>query len=272
MSNNPRIFCFLVPALAVLGACSSGTATKQTKQAPLDRIQGKAQVLEESTGATDAALNAGGPSVYILQGTRRYRLFLRTPVEVVNGKEYVAEGIYAQKAIDEIGDPDQGKNGYPLDSSCEHIVRKAWSNISFDAVDPMSSTLRARVKRYPARALFLLTSIRPATDEEIAAAKSKEAAPAAEDNVPEVSVPADKQRALLTGGPTVQTAPLWEPAGETVSCKVLIGPDGKIAELRTGAQLCESVPWDQFSYQPTVKGGHPVKVATEIEVRFDPRK
>lgn len=36
--------------------------------------------------------------------------------------------------------------------------------------------------------------------------------------------------------------------------------------------LCESVPWFQFRYKPTVKGGHPVKVETEVEVRFEARK
>jgi hypothetical protein len=53
---------------------------------------------------------------------------------------------------------------------------------------------------------------------------------------------------------------------------VVIGTEGKIADLDTGKQLCESVPWSQFRYQPTVQGGHPVKVSTEVEVRFDPRK
>ena len=33
----------------------------------------------------------------------------------------IAEGVYAQKAIDEIGDPDQAKNGYPLQSNCERM-------------------------------------------------------------------------------------------------------------------------------------------------------
>jgi hypothetical protein len=32
------------------------------------------------------------------------------------------------------------------------------------------------------------------------------------------------------------------------------------------------VPWSQFRYQPPVQNGHPVKVSTEVEVRFDPRK
>ena len=74
--------------------------------------------------------------MYLWEGDRRYRLFLRTAVDVVHGNEYVAEGIYAQKAIDEIGDPDQGKNGYPLQSSCERVVRMAWNELPFDEVDP----------------------------------------------------------------------------------------------------------------------------------------
>ena len=93
-----------------------------------------------------------------------------------------------------------------------------------------------------------------------------------EKNIPEVSVAADKQRAFLIEGPTVQSAPLWEPAGGTVRCKVIINPEGKIAELETGVQLCETVQWSQFRYPPPVKGGHPVKVRTEVEVRFEPRK
>ena len=73
-------------------------------------------------------------------------------------------------------------------------------------------------------------------------------------------------------GPTVQTAPLWEPAGGTAHCKVVVDEEGKIAELDSGAQLCATVPWVQFRYQPTLKGGHPVRVNTEVEVRFAPRK
>ena len=265
MNRNARIFCFLVFTLAALGGCSSGPPAKESKKAgtALDKIQGKAQVLTESGGgATDAALNAGGPSVYLWEGTHRYRLFLRTPAEVVHGNEYVAEGVYAQKAIDEIGDPDQGKNGYPLQSSCERVVRMAWSNLSFDAFDADASLLCAKVKRYPARPIFLVTRIRPATSAESSAASAepKKEAAAEEKNIPEVTVPADKQRALLIEGPTVQTAPLWEPAGGTVHCKVVIGPEGKISELETGVQLCEAVPWSQFRYQPPVQGGHPVKV------------
>jgi hypothetical protein len=57
-----------------------------------------------------------------------------------------------------------------------------------------------------------------------------------------------------------------------VGCKVVIDPQGKISELESTAQLCETVPWSQFRYQPPVQGGHPVKVRTEVEVRFEPRK
>jgi hypothetical protein len=275
MNRNARLFCFLVVTLAALSGCSSEPG-KESKKAgtPLDRIQGKAQVLVESTGATDAALNAGGPSVYIWEGTRRYRLFLKTAVDITHGSESVAEGVYAQKAIDEIGDPDQGKNGYPLEASCQHVVRMAWGALSFDLIDAQTSLLRARVKRYPARPVFLVTRIRALTAAESSAASAEKKKDAAVDdeNVPEVSVAADKQHAFLVEGPTVLPAPLWEPAGGTVSCKVVIGSDGKISSLETGAQLCESVDWSKFRFQPPVKGGHPVKVRTEIEMRFEPRK
>ena len=111
MNRNARIFCFLVLTLAALGGCSSKPSAKESKKAETapDRIQGKAQVLTESGGASDAALNAGGPSLYIWEGATRYRLFLRTAVELVHGDEYIAEGVYAQKAIDEIGDPDRAR-------------------------------------------------------------------------------------------------------------------------------------------------------------------
>ena len=271
MRRNGQIFCFVVLTLAGLVGCSSQPAATESKKAarPLDKIQGKAQVLTESTGATDAALNAGGSSVYLWEGTRRYRLFLRTPVEVVHGKEYIAEGVYAQKAIDEIGDPDQGKNGYPLDASCERVVRTAWPGLSFDAVDPTTSLVSARIKRYPARPLFLVTKIEPAPADANGAAKTEGAA---NDNAPEITVPAEKERAALIEGQTVQQAPLWQPAGGTAKCKVVIGTDGKISDLETGAQLCEYVQWSQFRFQPPVQGGHPVKVDTEIEMRFDARK
>ena len=268
MNRNASIICFVGLALAALGGCSStNTTAAKGPERPLDKIQGKAQVLVESTGATDAALNAGGPSVYLLQGGRRYRLFLKEPVQVLPGFEYVAEGVYAQKAIDEIGDPDQGKNGYPLEASCRHVVNMAWKNLSFDAIDTNVSLVSARVKRYPARPLFLVTRIQPVNTAE--KAEKKEAAPA---EVPEVTVPAEKQAALLTEGKTVQTAPMWSPNGGTVQCKLLIGPDGKVSELETGIQLCETVDWSQFQWKPTVQAGHPVKVHTEVEVRFDARK
>jgi hypothetical protein len=57
-----------------------------------------------------------------------------------------------------------------------------------------------------------------------------------------------------------------------VSCKVVINSQGKVSELESGTQLCEAVPWSQFRYQPPVRGGRPVKVSTEVEVRFEPRK
>ena len=95
MNLKPSIFCFLVLTLAALGGCASGPAANESQKAAtaLDRIQGKAQVLVESSGATDAALNAGGPSVYLLDGTNRYRLFLRTAVDVVQGTEMLSMGM-----------------------------------------------------------------------------------------------------------------------------------------------------------------------------------
>jgi hypothetical protein len=275
MNRSARIFCFLVLTLAALGGCSSKPSAQVSKKAETapDRIQGKAQVLTESGGASDAALNAGGPSVYLWEGATRYRLFLRAATELVHGDEYIAEGVYAQKAIDDIGDPDQGKNGYPLQTSCERVVTTAWSGLPFDAIDSQAAILRATVKRHPARPVFLVTRIRPVTSKEGSTASAEPKKDAAEEkNIPEVSVAGDKQRALLIEGSPVQTAPLWEPEGETVSCKVVIDPEGKVSELQSTAQLCETVAWSKFRYKPTVQGGHPVKVKTEVEVRFEPRK
>jgi hypothetical protein len=127
------------------------------------------------------------------------------------------------------------------------------------------------VKRYPARPVFLVTRIRPLTAEEISASANKDGS-VEDENIPEVAVAADKQLASLIEGPTVQPAPLWEPAGGAVRCKLVIGSKGTISSLETGTQLCEIVPWDKFRFQPPVKGGHPVKVRTEVEVRFEPRK
>ena len=152
---------------------------------------------------------------------------------------------------------------------CWMRPRRAWPGLAFDVTDSHVTTLCAKVKRYPARAVFLVTSIQPATSTADSAKQKKDAG---EKEAPEVSVSADKQRALLTEGPTVLPAPLWEPGGGTARCKVIIDEEGKIAELNSGAQLCETVPWSQFRYKPTVKGGHPVRVNTEVEIRFDPRK
>jgi len=212
-------------------------------------------------------MSAGGPAMYIWEGVRRYRLFVNSAVELKHGGEYVAEGVYAQKAIDEIGDPDQGRNGYPLLSSCERVVRMAWTNLDFYGADERASVLRQMVSRYPARPVFLVTRLSPVEAKE---GGSKSAEP--KKDIPEVTVAADKQRALLLEGSAIQTAPLFQPAGGTVRCKVVIDEEGKISELQTGIQLCEAVPWTQFRYQPPVQGGRPVKVKTEVEVRFEPRK
>lgn len=272
MNLNNFSFLFLVITLAGLCGCSSQPTAKETKKALAapDKIQGKAQILSDESTATDAALNAGGPSVYLLDGMHRYRLFFKTAVEVVPGKEYTAEGVYAQKAIDEIGDPDQGKNGYPLATSCDRVVKMAWSGLAFDVTDGYASALRAKVKRYPARPVFLVNRLQPVTPKENSA-EPKDADGEGKE-IPEISVAGDKQRALLIEGPTVQTAPLWEPAAGTVHCKLVIDTEGKVSELDTGMQLCETVPWSKFRYRPTVQRGHPVKVKTEVEVRFEPRK
>ncbi|MBI4910529.1 MAG: hypothetical protein HY820_43350 [Acidobacteria bacterium] len=263
---NRNVFLFpLIPALSFLGACSSQPDAKQEKKAAiqLQKIQGRIQI-GKPANATDAALNAGGPSVYLKDGIRQYRLFLKSPTEVVPDKEYVAEGVLAQKVIDEIGDPANGKGGYPLEASCQRAVRTAWTGLSFDSVDSFTGALRNIIKRYPARAVFLVTKLQPA--------EAKEGAALAEDDeTPEIAVPSDKQSALLTAGPKTLPAPLWEPTGGTAKCKVLIGKDGKIAVLETGAQLCEAIPWSDFNYQPTMQKGKPVKVKTEVEVRFEPR-
>ncbi len=266
MTRNACVLCSLVLTLSGFAGCSKPSA-KPAAAAP-DKIHGKAQVLLNETTQLDASLNAGGPSVYLIDGLNRYRLFFNKPFQVDAGKEYTAEGVYAQKAIDAIGDPDQGKNGYPPEASCDTVVRTAWPELAFDAVATYSTSLHNKVKRYPARPIFLVTQIQPASGANSAKTKDAEA----EKEAPEVSAPADRQRGLLVAGPTVLTAPLWEPTGGTVHCKVVIDEEGKIAELDSGTELCEAVPWSQFSYQPTVKGGHPVRVNTEVEVRFDPRK
>ena len=60
-------------------------------------------------------------------------------------------------------------------------------------------------------------------------------------------------------GPTVQTAPLWDPNGGTVTCKVIIDETGKISDLQSGAQLCEAVPWVSFVISPRSRAGTPSK-------------
>ena len=270
MARNSYSCLLLVLGLAGLVGCSSTTSNKEAAKARTapDKIQGKAQIVLAEATAMDAALNAGGQSVYIWEGARRYRLFLKTKVEFEPGKEYVVEGVNAQRVIDEIGDPAEGKNGYPLAASCDRVVRLAWSGLPFDVADGHASALRTRVKRYPARTVFLVTKIEPAPAKEGEASKET----ASDEDGPEITVPAEKQRTLLAEGPVVQPAPLWEPAGGTVSCKVILNKDGKIAELETGTQLCEIVPWSKFRYQPTVQKGKPVRVKTEVEIRFEPRK
>lgn len=263
MTRNTYVFSFLILAVAGLAGCSSEPVAKQAA-VPLDKIHGTSLIALNESTALDAALNAGGQSVYLVDGLNRYRLFFNNAFEVQPGKEYTAEGIYAQKAIDAIGDPDQGKHGYPLEASCGRVVRMAWPGLAFDVTDSYASTLRAKVQRFPARPVFLVVKI------ELAAGEPKKEAEEKEE--PKVSVPADKESALLVEGPTTLTAPLWEPAGGPARCKVVIDEQGKIAELDSGSQLCETVPWDKFRYKPTLKGGHPVRVNTEVEVRFDPRK
>lgn len=265
MTRNAYVFLPFVLTLAGLAGCSSAPAAKQAPP-ERDKIQGKALVALNETTALDAALNAGGPSVYLIDGLNRYRLFFNTAFEVKPGEMYSAEGVLAQKAIDAIGDAGQGKNGYPPDSSCRRVINMAWPGLAFDVTDGYTNSLRAKVNRYPARSVFLVTQIQPVTTDK------KDADQKEEPKKAPVTVPADKERALLTDGPTVLPAPLWEPEGGTAHCKVVIDEKGKIAELDSGAQLCETVPWSQFSYKPTVQGGHPVRVNTEVEVRFDPRK
>jgi hypothetical protein len=253
----------LLVAIAMLSGCSSEPAkdAKKATGAP-HKIQGKAVVMQEATAA-DSTLNAGGPTVYLQDGLRRYRMFFKTQIDVEAGKEYVAEGVFAQKMIEEIGDPDAGKNGYPLEASCKKVVKTAWPMLAFDTMDSQAGVVRSVVKRYPARPLFLVTKLEPAATE-----GAKKAAD--EDDQPPVAVPADKQKALLTAGAVVQPAPLWEPKGGTAKCKVVIGKDGKVTELSTGAQLCEAVQWSEFQYKP--REGKPARVKTEVEITFEPRK
>ena len=269
MNRRTCLPCFVVAVttLAGLGGCSSSkpSGSETTTKAPfkLDKIQGKVQI-QLQPSSSEAGLNSGGPSVFLWVGVRRYRLFFKTLTEVSPGEQYAAEGIWAQRVIDEIGDLDQGKNGYPLEASCARVVKMAWPGQSFDLADAQASSLKSSIKRYPARPVFLVTKITPL---EGAAKDAKK-----EEKLPEVAVPADKQKATLLEGSAVNPAPLWVPEGGNAKCNIVIGTDGKVAELQSGAQLCEAVPWNGFRYQPAVRNGRPVKVSTEVEVRFEPKK
>jgi hypothetical protein len=271
MKRYVTVASLMILALAVLVGCSSKPAGDAAKKVsiPLQTIQGKIQVLEDQGGSTDSAMNLGGPSLLLWQGARRYRLFVREAVKVEHGKHYVVEGVDAQKAIEEIGDPDQGKNGYPLQSSCAKVIKAAWPNLAFDAADSQTSVLMARIKRYPARPILLVTKLRP-VDDEAAAAKEDESA--GEKGAAPVTVPAEKQKALLAEGSTTIPAPLWQPEGGVANCKVAISADGKISALQTGQQLCEAVDWTKFKFQPMLQGGKPVRVESEVAVTFEPRK
>jgi hypothetical protein len=264
--------CFLVISLFALGACSSDQSANQAKKAavPLDKIQGKAQVLEEQGGSADGALNAGGASsVYIWVGVQRYRLFLRKAADIVQGNYYVVEGLNAQKIIDDIGDPDNGKHGYPLAASCDTVIGKIWGGIAMDDAQLDSTALRTVIQRHPARPVFLVAKITAVADDASAADRKKTDD---DDKTPSITMPAAKAKAMLVDGPATFPAPLWAADGDTVTCKVTIDTEGKISALDTGKQLCEYAPWAQFHYKPTMQGGKPVKVDTEVEVKYDARK
>jgi hypothetical protein len=264
MYRKPCLPWLLVLAAGLAG-CGGQNSTKEGKPpaAALHQIRGVLQAVPASTGA-DSALNAGGDSLYLRQGVKRYRLFLKAPLDAAPGTEYIAEGIEAQKAIDEIGDPDRGRKTYPLPASCQRVIRMAWGSQSIDLADGQASVLRAQINRYPARTIFLVTKLTPAPDAKKADEEEKE--------LPSISVPAAKQSALKISGPTSQPAPLWAPDGGLAKCKVIIDEKGKISELETGIQLCEAVKWSEFSYPPPVQGGKPVRVKTEVEVKFDAAK
>jgi hypothetical protein len=167
---------------------------------------------------------------------------------MVHGSEYVVEGVNAPKVIDDIGHADMGRNGFPLLAA---TVSSGWRRADCPLMkSTRASVLRAAVKRYPARPVFLVVRMRPATQEESAASADRAAgAKGNHENAAEVSVEAQKQSASLIAGPTVLTAPLCEPGGGTVRCQVMIDTEGKTAELRTGMQLTEVVPWSEFRYR-----------------------
>lgn len=266
MNRNTYICCLLALALVALAGCSSTPAANQAAKAAaaIEKIQGKAQVIEGASDG-DSALNLGGSPVYLWVGAHRYRLFLHKAAELAHGKEYIVEGIDAQKAIDAIGDAAGGKNGYPLPDSCAQVVKMAWGALAFDDADAQASLLRGRIARYPARTVFLVTKVTP-VDNPTPDAKE------AEKGIPEIEAPAEKQKALLAEGSPTLTAPLWQPDGGTATCKVEIGSKGTVDTLNSGSQLCEAVQWEKFRYQPTMQGGKPVRVKTDVEVKFEPKK
>lgn len=265
---NSRSLLPLLVAVAVAGLSGCGgdkkvAGGKQAAPAP-HQIKGKLETSPAVNGA-DSALNAGGDSLFIRNGVKRYRLFVKAPMDVAPGQVYTVEGVEAQKAIEEIGDPDKGKKGYPLASSCQKVIRMAWGSQSIDLADGQASVLRAQVNRYPARTIFLVTKITPVTEE---GKKAEEE----EKDLPAISVAAEKQAALKTAGPATLPAPFWAPEGGLAKCKVIIDEKGAISELETGAQLCEAVPWGEFKYPAPVQGGKPVRVKTEVSVQFEARK
>ena len=273
MKRTGPWFYLLALMFALLGGCSSQPSAQQAKKAAAvaDRIQGKLQLLDERN-TNDAAMNAGGYSAYLWVGPRRFRLYMRSRPELVHGKQYIAEGVWAQRVIDEIGDPDNGARGYPLPDSCRRVVTTAWHGQAFDAVDSQSSLVCAVVTRHPARPLFLVTKIQQAEPEDAASESAKQKKAESEKGIHEITVPAEKQRALLLESPPVQVAPLWQVAGGKEMCKVFIDPEGKISELLSGLPLCEAVDWSKYRYKPTVSGGRPVWVNSAVEVTFEARK
>jgi hypothetical protein len=273
MKRNAYVFPLLALALGLLGGCSSKPSADEAKKAApaTDKIQGKLQLLPAES-ATDKALNGGGDtSAFLWVGARRFRLFLTTRPELVHGDQYAVEGIWAQKLIDEIGDPANGANGYPLDDSCRKAVTTVWKNLAFDALDAQTGLVCSVIKRRPARPLFLVTKIAPAVLDE-AAKKKAEADKKRETKPIEITVTAEKQKALLLESPPVQTAPLFQAKGGSETCKVYIDDEGMVHELLSGRPLCEATDWSKYRYKPTLQGGKPVWVNSEVEVKFEPRK
>ena len=90
MTRTASVLCFLVLALAGFAGCSSKPPAKQAAAAAPDKIHGKAQVNIDETTELDASMNAGGPSVYLIDGLNRYRLFFNKAFPVEPGHEYIA--------------------------------------------------------------------------------------------------------------------------------------------------------------------------------------